>query len=114
MYIFISTLLLFSLSSSAAPEDREDWLDNFKKTFIENFCEAPEVFNCYSNFSPNCPEDVGAKVIFCSKKIQLPLKIKLGPESGLLGADIGRCVGRELEKTVKKKNAGDPKCKSLL
>lgn len=111
--IFFSILFVVSYSF-AAPEDRKDWLANFKKAFIDTFCNAPEVLNCYTNFNPSCFEQVSSKISVCVTKVKVPEKIKLGPESGVLGAEIGRCVGRELNQNLKKKKTEDPKCKSLL
>jgi hypothetical protein len=114
MQNLVFIFLLIAATSYSKPIEKKVWLENFSKSFLEDFCTSEQIQFCYEPIKPSCKEVAMNKIRVCAQKIKIPNAINLGPEGGLLGGDIGRCVSRELSPDLKKKNSEDAKCKNIF
>ncbi len=92
----------------------QEWLKAFSYNFKEEFCNAKEIQICYERMTPSCMEFVHAQLGRCLKKAKLPKSAVLDQRYSILGAKIGRCVGREVNKRFLKKKTTESICQSLL
>ncbi|MBL7542698.1 MAG: hypothetical protein JNL11_02730 [Bdellovibrionaceae bacterium] len=104
---------IIPISAFPKPIEKKKWLENFTKSFLENFCASSQIQLCYEKILPSCREVVVDTIRTCTKETKIPAAIFLGPQSGDIGAELGRCVGRGIEKKIKKKNIETPQCQSL-
>ncbi len=115
MKLLIGLLIIFlNPMAFSKPVDAKIWFNAFSADFKKEFCSSKAVLHCYEKISSECFKIADSLAASCFKKIQVPKTVAMGPESGQLGANLGRCIGREVEAKYEKKNIEDKLCQSLF
>lgn len=113
-FSFLFLVLHLSSAAFCKPVDAQVWLKAFNADFKKEFCSSKVIQNCYQKISSECLSIADELATSCFKKLHVSSTVSMGPESGQLGAQIGRCVGREIESKYQKKNTEDKLCQSLF
>lgn len=92
----------------------KEWLKAFGYNFKEEFCNSKEIQICYDRITPTCMEFVHVQLGQCFKNARLPKSAPMDKRYPMLGAKIGRCVGREVNKRFLKKKVTESICQNLL
>lgn len=122
VFILNGVLGLVSLSSAQSKSKQvennvitdKEWIKSFSENFQNEFCNSKEIQVCYEQIRPSCLEFVHSELKNCLKKSKISESSSLDRRYSILGAKLGRCVGREVNKRFLKRKTTESLCQSLL